>query len=81
MAAMDRSTLSNLDAVLDAADGRASEMARAAHAIASRGDPETAEALLEMVRHNRIVALKLRAERGLERDRTLAFERRRTNAP
>lgn len=78
---MDRSTRSHLDGVLEVADGQASEMARAAHAVRSRGDGETADALLAMARHNRILALKLRAERGLERDGTPAFARSRTNAP
>ncbi|WP_331304240.1 hypothetical protein [Methylobacterium oryzae] len=43
----------------------AAQMALAAHALRVRGDAGTAEALLAMARHNRILGLKLRIEQGL----------------
>lgn len=51
------------------ADATATDMARAAHALMGLGDRGAAEALLEMARHNRILALKLRVGSGLRRDR------------
>jgi len=51
------------------ADATATEMARAAQSLACGGDPETAEALRTMARHNRIAALKLRAVQGFAQDR------------
>ena len=50
------------------ADATATDMAGAAQALAA-GDPETAEALRAMARHNRILALKLRALQGTTPDR------------
>src|SRR5438309_2088717 len=49
------------------ADTVAAQMGLAAHTLRAHGDAKTAEALLEMARHNRIVGLKLRAELGLAR--------------
>lgn len=49
------------------ADTVATQMASAAHALRARGDARTAESLLEMARHNRIVGLKLRADLGAAR--------------
>lgn len=51
----------------DWADTVAAQMALAAHTLRARGDAGTAESLLEMARHNRIVGLKLRAEAGSAR--------------
>ncbi|MCJ2143796.1 hypothetical protein [Methylobacterium sp. E-066] len=51
------------------ADATATDMAGAAQALARAGDSETAEVLRTMARHNRIVALKLRAMQGLTQDR------------
>lgn len=50
------------------ADETATEMAAAAQALAA-GDPGIAEALCTMARHNRILALKLRALQGVTPDR------------
>lgn len=44
----------------------ATELARAAHHLADQGHAATAEALLGQARHNRILALRLRAEAGAE---------------
>jgi hypothetical protein len=52
------------------ADETATEMAAAAQALAlAAGDPGSAEALCTMARHNRILALKLRALQGVTPDR------------
>ncbi len=53
------------------ADAMAAQMALAAHALRMRGDVGTAESLLAMARHNRILGLKLRVAQGLapSRDR------------
>ena len=51
------------------ADGLAADLACAAHILTGQGDQATAEALLAMARHNRIAALKLRAEQGIEHNR------------
>lgn len=47
------------------ADAMAAQMALAAHALRRRGDVGTAESLLAMARHNRILALKLRIAQDL----------------
>lgn len=51
------------------ADAAATDMAGAAQALARAGDPETAEVLRAMARHNRVLALKLRATQGAAQDR------------
>ena len=48
------------------AESIATEMGRAAHHLAEQGQAATAEALLWQARHNRIQALRLRAEAGAE---------------
>lgn len=48
------------------ADSIATEMALAAYHLAAQGQAATAEVLLQQARHNRIQALRLRAEVGVE---------------
>lgn len=48
------------------AEAIATELARAAHYLGERGQAATAEPLLRQARHNRILALRLRAEAGAE---------------
>jgi hypothetical protein len=62
------------------ADAMATEMARAADALAGRGDHEAAESLREMARHNRILALKLRVEHSLAQERRSLLAQGRTSA-
>jgi hypothetical protein len=47
------------------AESIATELARAAHHLSEQGQAATAEALLQQARHNRILALRLRAEAGV----------------
>ena len=49
------------------AESIATVMARAAYHLAAQGQAATAEALLQQARHNRIQALRLRAEARAER--------------
>jgi hypothetical protein len=49
------------------AEAIAAELARAAHQLGEQGQVATAEALLRQARHNRILALRSRAEAGAER--------------
>ncbi|MHB2211323.1 hypothetical protein [Methylobacterium sp. CM6257] len=58
------------------AEAMATEMARAAHALKGRGDLEAAASILELARHNRIVALRLRAEQDLAQTLSPALARR-----
>ncbi|MCJ2056397.1 hypothetical protein MKL09_07515 [Methylobacterium sp. J-048] len=51
------------------ADAMATDMASTAEALACAGDPETAETLRALARHNRVLALKIRTTRGLAQDR------------
>jgi hypothetical protein len=48
------------------AEAIATELARAALQLSERGQPATAEALFRQARHNRVQALRLRAEAGAE---------------
>lgn len=48
------------------AEAIATELARAALHLGERGQAATAEALLRQARHNRVQALRLRAEAGAE---------------
>jgi hypothetical protein len=75
---MARTTSSPVNNSRDAslAEATATEMARPAHALEGRGDLETAGSLLELARHNRIVALRLRAEQGLAQTLSPALARR-----
>lgn len=57
------------------ADAMAAQMALAAHALRMRGDVGTAESLLAMARHNRILGLKLRIEQDLAPRRDSAGRR------
>jgi hypothetical protein len=61
-------TASSINRVRTAAlaDSIATELARAAHHLGGQGQPATAEALLRQARHNRVQALRLRAEAGAE---------------
>ncbi|MGH1570804.1 hypothetical protein ACRAWG_09235 [Methylobacterium sp. P31] len=58
------------------AEAMATAMARAAHTLEGRGDLEAAESLLELARHNRIAALRMRAERGVAQELRPAFAQR-----
>jgi hypothetical protein len=58
----------------------AAQMALAAHALRARGVVGTAESLLAMARHNRILALRLRAEGGAAQVPSRIREPRRTSA-
>ncbi|WCS24395.1 hypothetical protein LOK46_25200 [Methylobacterium sp. NMS14P] len=55
----------NLPHAAHRAETMAAQMALAAHALRMRGDVGTAESLLAMARHNRILGLKLRIEQDL----------------
>jgi hypothetical protein len=48
------------------AEAIATELAHAAHHLGQQGQAATAETLLRQARHNRILALRLRAEAGAE---------------
>ena len=48
------------------AESIATELARAARHLAEQGQAATAEVLLQQARHNRVLALRLRAEAGAE---------------
>ncbi len=50
----------------DLAEAIATELARTAYRLAEQGQPATAETLLRQARHNRVQALRLRAEAGAE---------------
>ncbi|QEE41092.1 MULTISPECIES: hypothetical protein [unclassified Methylobacterium] len=65
---MARPTSSPDPRVAALADATAAGLAQAAQALAERGDPETAETLRAMARHNRVAALKLRTMRGVAQD-------------
>lgn len=53
----------------------AAQMALAAHTLRMRGDVGTAESLLAMARHNRVLGLKLRIEQDLAPRRDSAGRR------
>jgi hypothetical protein len=58
---------SNRNRTAALAEASATELARAAHHLGEQGQAAAAEALLRQARHNRILALQLRAAAGAER--------------